>query len=416
MSDINPTSPPFEVASPNDRGVSVSIVNVILIIFTGIVVISRAITRLTITRLTALDDLAIFAALAFSIIQCIFVQISRNHGLGKHRDKLSSHQFFEYSRFNYAGQLLTIFTLICAKLAVSRLILTIRPKQPVRLATYATEGIAILWAVTSIFALAFQCDVPNPWIQGPGRCVNLKGLYYYVGIFNLLTDLALVILPVFVVSGLQLKMSKKLFVFSLFATRIITVGVIIAELATLNPYLDAVKSQNGDQTFEIAIPTLLNQIMIFASVVTACVPSLRRVVTELQTRQTGLHVDRALELAYGSGKYGNGTVPTAKGSSSGSHHGGGGGGNTSSNVVNGGSSNNNGIPYGHNIHAPIGNMASIYTSHNREKTTADHSRPSSQEHLRQDGNIHYTQEYSVATLDDETRSTPSERRQESELN
>lgn len=63
MSDINPTSPPFEVASPNDRGVSVSIVNVILIIFTGIVVISRAITRLTITRLTALDDLAIFAAL-----------------------------------------------------------------------------------------------------------------------------------------------------------------------------------------------------------------------------------------------------------------------------------------------------------------------------------------------------------------
>lgn len=76
-------------------------------------------------------------------------------------------------QFNYAAQLLTIFTLICAKLAVSRLILTIRPKRQVRMATYATEGVIVLWALTSIFALAFQCDVPNPWLQGPGRCVNL---------------------------------------------------------------------------------------------------------------------------------------------------------------------------------------------------------------------------------------------------
>ena len=175
------------------------------------------------------------------------------------------------------------------------------------------------------------------------------------------------------------------------------VGVIIAELATLNPYLNAVKSADGDQTFEVGIPTLLNQIMIFASVVTACIPSLRRVVTELQTKQTGLQVDRALELAYGSDQYGNGTVPAAKGGSGSSSHG----------------NSNNRIPYGHNVRVPIGNMASIYTSHDREKT--NHSRPSSQERLRQDG-IHYTQEYSVATVDDETRSTPSERRQESEFN
>ena len=63
MSDLNPTSAPFETASPNDHGVSVSIVNVILIIFSGIVVISRAITRVSITRLTALDDVAIFVSL-----------------------------------------------------------------------------------------------------------------------------------------------------------------------------------------------------------------------------------------------------------------------------------------------------------------------------------------------------------------
>lgn len=95
----------------------------------------------------------------------------------------------------------------------------------------------MLWSITSIFALAFQCDLPRPWLQGTGRCVNLvsfppviratprltdpqKALYYYVDIMNILTDVALVILPVLVVWGLQLKAEKKLFVVGLFATRI----------------------------------------------------------------------------------------------------------------------------------------------------------------------------------------------------
>jgi hypothetical protein len=48
-----------------------------------------------------------------------------------------------------------------------------------------------------------------------------KGLYYYVGILNILTDVGLVVLPVLVVWDLQLKQEKKLFVVGLFATRLL---------------------------------------------------------------------------------------------------------------------------------------------------------------------------------------------------
>ncbi len=54
-----PTKPPFEVITPDDRGAPVSIVNCILIIISGIVVIARGLTRLTITKLKAVDDVAI---------------------------------------------------------------------------------------------------------------------------------------------------------------------------------------------------------------------------------------------------------------------------------------------------------------------------------------------------------------------
>ena len=182
------------------------------------------------------------------------------------------------------------------------------------------------------------------------------------------------------------------------------VGVVIAQLATLGPFLTSTRTTNGDQTWENVVPTLLNQIMIFASIVTACVPSLRRVVTELQTRQTGLHVDRALELAYGSGKYGHGTVPNTMKDSADSS----GGGDRDHHAE--AKSSNTQIPYGHNIKGPVGNLASIYAQHDHEKTQS--SRPSSQERLRRPDGIHYTQEYSVATVDDETISTPSERRRD----
>ena len=50
--------------------------------------------------------------------------------------------------------------------------------------------------------------------------VHQKALYYYVGIVNILTDVALVTIPIFVVHDLQLKTQKKLFVIFFFATRI----------------------------------------------------------------------------------------------------------------------------------------------------------------------------------------------------
>ena len=125
----------------------------------------------------------------------------------------------------------------CAKVAVSRLIIAIEPKRPLRLACYALEIVFGLWAATSIFAVAFQCDLPHPWILAHGRCLNLVGasqmsecvpadrqqraVYFYIGAMNILTDLVLTVLPIPLLWGIRLKPSKKLLVVGLFGTRIL---------------------------------------------------------------------------------------------------------------------------------------------------------------------------------------------------
>ena len=56
-------APPFLHVTANDKSAHVSITNCILIVLSGIVVISRAFARLRITGLTKSDDLAIALSL-----------------------------------------------------------------------------------------------------------------------------------------------------------------------------------------------------------------------------------------------------------------------------------------------------------------------------------------------------------------
>jgi len=195
---------------------------------------------------------------------------------------------------------------------------------------------------------------------------------------------------------LQLKQEKKLFVVGLFATRLLVPGLVIAQLVCLNPFLAAL---NGDQTWKNVVPSLLNQIMINVSIITACIPSLRRVVTDLQTRQTGLAINENLELTIGTyGKEGT----QASGMPMNGH----GGGNDRSELR-----SNRVVPYGHNVDNRVGNMASIYSMHTRpDRSEKLRSRQSSEEHLRDeaDGNIHYTVEVSVE--EDDANSMPSQPR------
>jgi hypothetical protein len=85
------------------------------------------------------------------------------------------------------------------------------------------------------------------------------------------------------------------------------------------------------------------------SIIATCIPSLRRVVTELRTNQTGLTVTENLELfmdgekAYGTGTSKHGASWTGRSKSNGSE----------------GNHKNQLVPYGHNMAPGIASIASV---------------------------------------------------------
>jgi hypothetical protein len=91
-----------------------------------------------------------------------------------------------------------------------------------------------LWAIFSLFATLFQCNVPNPWqLSPPSRCQAREGLLSAIIILNIVTD---AILSVYAVPGIwRLNMAKnvRLTVLTLFTSRLIVCAVAVLQLVYL---------------------------------------------------------------------------------------------------------------------------------------------------------------------------------------
>jgi hypothetical protein len=132
------------------------------------------------------------------------------------------------------------------------------------------------------------------------------------------------------------------------------------------------------------------------SIIAACVPSLRRIVIELHTNQTGITVTENMELSMGAKKaYGTGISKHSGSSTERSK-------TSASDVENKG----NPVPYGHNVPKGMRGVASITSVKRGPGLKKEPQERSSQEMLRQDV-ITRTLEFSVEEEDRITRSSHS---------
>jgi hypothetical protein len=78
-----------------------------------------------------------------------------------------------------------------------------------------------VYTISAFFLIAFQCQLPRPWVLIPASCSTHGTVYYATTALNMLTDavLALWILPA--IWALQMDRGSKAVVIALFASRIL---------------------------------------------------------------------------------------------------------------------------------------------------------------------------------------------------
>jgi hypothetical protein len=119
----------------------------------------------------------------------------------------------------YTAHILSILSMFFAKISVVMLFKRIAPT--VNRSFKLGLLLCVTWGVFSVFAIAFQCQLPEPWVFMPSQCSTHGYLQIPVIGLNMVTDaiLAVGILPT--IWKLNMPQETRVTVMTLFGLRLV---------------------------------------------------------------------------------------------------------------------------------------------------------------------------------------------------
>ncbi|KAJ8061070.1 hypothetical protein OCU04_010147 [Sclerotinia nivalis] len=206
-----------EGIDPSYGGLKLIIFTCILLVVITICVSLRFYSRWLIKAPWALDDVLVFAALVFqTALAAILFDALRNSGLGYHTSYLEYTAPWKVRRWGkdlFAG---TIIYLLCAtapKYAILILYKRLFIINKVRVCVYVLMATLVVYTIVMI-AVALAACRPfaanfDPTIPG-SKCINKEDLYRWGPIVNIITDVAMLMLPMPIIWNLHTTTRLKL--------------------------------------------------------------------------------------------------------------------------------------------------------------------------------------------------------------
>ena len=115
-----------------------------------------------------------------------------------------------------------ILALAFAMISVALLMCRITTNRKVIRCGHGVVAVTTVWALTSVGVYAFKCDLPKPWVFQPlDPCHNIWHIWLGNGIVNVLIELCLLKVGIFLVWGVNMPVKAKVKVFIAFALRLL---------------------------------------------------------------------------------------------------------------------------------------------------------------------------------------------------
>ncbi|KAF2833514.1 hypothetical protein CC86DRAFT_415307 [Ophiobolus disseminans] len=223
-------------------------------------------------------DFVLVAALILAIGQTATLLCPAGQPLGNIRGSLSEEAVMGAWKALYSGDILGIATLVAAKATVLVALLTLTPVVKHRIMVHVTSTVTVVWGISAMLLIAFQCPSPNRWDISNPRCMNLGIIRIYIAVLNILTDLALVAIPTLIVLPLQMTNGKRLALLTGFWSRLFVVFTSIAQIAFITRF-DA----RNDHLHEIWRIVVCTQIVQVVSMITSTIPFLKPFLMSLES-------------------------------------------------------------------------------------------------------------------------------------
>ncbi|KAK5677645.1 hypothetical protein LTR17_027691 [Elasticomyces elasticus] len=246
------------------------IVVIILGTFAGVMVLARLCRAYVVYKELRLEDYAIIMAMAFSILYAIFIALVDLFGPGLAADDLASEELRNFSRdegclIDLRSELLCIehiFTHIvgmCENL--SNTVLNEQARATEALLRDCGDGSPLDPDYGVHHNLAMSSKSLHPWAY--------RRRYCFTKVCDMVTDVAIALLPAVLVSKVQMSMSKRLRVGFIYATRLVTVVFTAMSLNSLSGYYHADITKRPAQAVS---SSTWASVALWVSIMTACLP------------------------------------------------------------------------------------------------------------------------------------------------
>lgn len=218
----------------------------------------------------------------FSFIQCIVVFIQAGNGFGKSAGEISQSNMVSWQKGAFASDILYIFTLWLTKCSVALLFIRLTPEQKHIFASYVVLGGSTLLMIISEILVALRCDISHPWIFVGNGCSDLFQRWQVVTAFDVITEIFLFGLAMYMLQGLKLKMEKKLVVLSAFALRLPVIVPAVLRLHWLG-----IEFSSSDPSLDGVVASVFTQIQLSYAIFATTTPILRPFMGALNTHYGG---------------------------------------------------------------------------------------------------------------------------------
>ncbi|KAJ5356390.1 hypothetical protein N7517_010999 [Penicillium concentricum] len=257
------------------------VVTAVLTAISTVIVAMRFYARLGLMKITGREDWAILISLIFSLVYLALVAAQLHYKMGVHSSLLSSHILQQQLKCLWAAIPMYNASLAFTKFSILFQYLRIFPGKPFRLACYFMMAVVATYSSWAIVSGFVNCvPVAKFWNKDlPGSCLNFEAVWFFNASMNITTDIALLMLPMPLLSKLQLPRTQKIALMGVFAMGILVVVTSILRLSSLREV-----AKSPDTSYSNVAAAYWTAAECNVAIMCSCLPFLRPIISRIFPR------------------------------------------------------------------------------------------------------------------------------------
>ncbi|KAK3326440.1 major facilitator superfamily domain-containing protein [Apodospora peruviana] len=306
------------------RGPAVFAVTTATLVLATVFVAARMVSRIGIVRRVGADDYIIVLAWLIAFFLSLTIDFGTQRGLGRHDANISASDRMGLRMCEYVFSVLYNPALMATKtsILVFYLRLARNTQKILRMASWAVLAIVNIAGTILTFMNIFQCEpMAAAWNLGvpPTKCIPLLTEFICSAPVNVVTDLAILALPLPVLTGMRLPPRQKTILVITFTVGIFVTVVDVVRIYYLQQAINivpidasddpsAIFGQSAGFPWNASLSLMWSAVEVNVGITCACVPTLKPLIIRILP---AMIIDPD-----GTQRSSTGTAPPTQGSSS----------------------------------------------------------------------------------------------------